>query len=511
MLAVRARRALLPLMAGVVLLAGASAAPAQAGASFTPAPCPRLPGPVPGLDTATCGKLTVPENRSVPNGKTIKLSVAIVPSRSADKKPDPILWLAGGPGDDALTEIPMALAGDLNSDRDVIFMSQRGTYSADPSLTCPGVDKVLAKQINLPYDGKAAERLWIKATQQCRRRLIAAGVDLNAYDTPESSADLEDLRHALGIAQWNVYGISYGTDAALQYMREYPAGIRSVGIDGIFPPQLAGGVAAWRSAGEGINAVLNACMADAKCHARYGNIGATFRRLVRRYEAHPKSFRVKVPGHGVVPVMISGGMLVQWAVSPGTHLAGTVPAAIDALAHGRPGRIAVPWARARLNPASAGVLGVGLFNGVACSEWVPYESRRDVLAAGRSAFPTFTPSIWSNAPNLQFMRQFCRVWDISAAPPSVRDVTTSTIPTLVVSAQYDGQTAPSFGALAARTLPKATTVTIPNVAHVAFGSPSSEANSCAWALARSFFNVLDQVDTSCTKAISPTKWVITRR
>jgi pimeloyl-ACP methyl ester carboxylesterase len=509
--AVRPRRALLPLVAGVVLLAGVSPALAQTGASFAPAPCPKMPGPVPGLDTATCGKLTVPENRTVPNGKTIQLSVAIVPSQSPDKKPDPIVWLAGGPGDDAITEIPMALAGDLNSDRDVIFLSQRGTYSATPSLTCPEVDKVMARQIHLPFDGKAAERLWIKATRQCRGHWIAKGVDLSAYNTTESSADLEDLRNALGIAQWNVYGISYGTDAALQYMREYPAGIRSVGIDGIFPPQLAGGVAAWQSAGEGINAVLDACMADARCHARYGNIGATFRRLVRRYEAHPRSFRVKVPGHGVVPVMISGGMLVQWAVSPGTHFAGTVPAAIDALAHGKPARIAVPWAEAKLNPASVGILGVGLFNGVACSEWVPYESQADVLAAGRSAFPTFTPSIRSNAPNLQFMRQFCRVWNIPPAPPSVRDVTSSTIPTLVVSAQYDGQTAPSFGPLVARTLPNATTVTIPNVAHVAFGSPSSAANECAWTLARSFFDALNQVDTSCTKAIPPTKWVITRR
>jgi hypothetical protein len=209
--------------------------------------------------------------------------------------------------------------------------------------------------------------------------------------------------------------------------------------------------------------------------------------------------------------MVSGGMLLQWAVSPGTHLAGTVPAAIDALAHGKPARVAVPWARARLNPAGVGVLGVGLFNGVACSEWVPYESEAAVLSAARHAFPTLTPSIWSNAPNLQFMRQFCRVWNLPPAPPSVRDATSSPIPTLVVSAQYDGQTAPSFGPLVARALPDATTVTIPNVAHVAFGSPSSAANECAWALARSFFDAPGQVDTNCTKAIPPTRWVITRR
>ena len=102
-----------------------------------------MPAPIPELKTARCGQLTVPENRSKPNGRTITLSVAIIPAASANPKPDPIVWLAGGPGDDAITEIPMALAGDLNRDRDVIFMSQRGTYSAKPSLTCPEVDRVL--------------------------------------------------------------------------------------------------------------------------------------------------------------------------------------------------------------------------------------------------------------------------------------------------------------------------------------------------------------------------------
>jgi pimeloyl-ACP methyl ester carboxylesterase len=67
-----------------------------------------------------------PENRSKPTQRTITLSLAIIPAASANPKPDPIVWLAGGPGDDAITEIPMALAGKLNGDRDVIFMSQRG-------------------------------------------------------------------------------------------------------------------------------------------------------------------------------------------------------------------------------------------------------------------------------------------------------------------------------------------------------------------------------------------------
>jgi len=436
--------------------------------------------------------------------------VAFIPAASPNPKPDPIVWIAGGPGDDAITEIPMALAGNLNRDRDVIFMSQRGTYTARPSLTCPEVDRFPAETLDMPYDAAETGQAYAKATMECRHRLEAIGVDLSAYNTIESSHDLEDLRLALGIAQWNVYGISYGTDHVLTYMRLHPEGIRSVGIDGIFPPSLAGGVSAWTSAGEGINAVFRACTSQPRCHERYGDIGATFRRLVQHYEKNPQTVKVSVPGVAEpVDVKISGGMLIQWTVSPGTHIAAEVPAIIDALDRGDATRLATTWAAPRLNPASIGVLGNGLFYGVSCGEWVPYESEESVEATGSRAFPSFPRSILKNAPNLQFMRSNCDAWNIPPVERAIRDVTESNIPTLVISAQYDAQTAPSFGPLVARTLPNSTVVEIPNIAHVAFGSPSPAANACAQAIVRDFFEVLNDVDTSCTARVPPTEFVIT--
>jgi pimeloyl-ACP methyl ester carboxylesterase len=483
------------------------ARPAASTPLFVPGPCASPPQAIELLKRARCGRLTVPEDRRHPNRQTISLSVAIVPAESSPAKADPIVWLAGGPGDDAIIEIPMAVAGKLNADRDVIFMSQRGTYTARPRLTCDSVDRWPADTLNMPYDGAETLAAYAKATRTCRHELAALTSDLSAYNSLESSDDLEALRIALHVAKWNVYGISYGTDLALTYMRMHPGGIRSVAIDGIFPPPLAGGVSAWTSAAEGINAVFKACEEQTACHKRYGDIGATWRRLVLQYEASPKTVEVKVPGHpGKTKVMISGGMLVQWTVSPGSHVAGKVPAAIDALAHGNPAPIASTWAQPKLDPAGIGVLGNGLFNGVACGEWVPYETEKSVIEAGRSAFPAFNASIWKNAPNLPFMRQNCGVWGVRAVAASVRDVTRSSIPTLVLNAQYDAQTAASFGALVARTLPNSVVVTIPNVAHVAFGSPSTDANNCAYAIAASFFDVLAKVDTSCARTVPATKF-----
>ena len=141
-------------------------AAAEPAFRFEKAACPEMPTPIPELKTARCGQLTVPENRRQPNGRTITLSVAIIPAASANPKPDPIVWLAGGPGDDAITEIPMALAGDLNRDRDVIFMSQRGTYSAQPSLTCNEVDRFPAETLNMPFDAPETGQAFVEGDRR---------------------------------------------------------------------------------------------------------------------------------------------------------------------------------------------------------------------------------------------------------------------------------------------------------------------------------------------------------
>ncbi len=74
----------------------------------------------------------MPENRSVVRSPTIRLPVAIVPSRSMPAKPDPILFLAGGPGEAAILDTPFLVHAGINRNRDLIIMSQRGTLMASP-------------------------------------------------------------------------------------------------------------------------------------------------------------------------------------------------------------------------------------------------------------------------------------------------------------------------------------------------------------------------------------------
>ncbi|MGW1536443.1 alpha/beta fold hydrolase [Streptomyces aureus] len=502
-----------------LLLAGLTAAPAgaapdgsappgaragSAGPSrFVPGPCPRTPDPIPALQGARCGALTVPEDRSRPRGRKITLSVAVVAAAGRRHAPDPIVWFAGGPGDDAITEAQLAIDGGLNRDRDVIFMSQRGTYTADPRLTCPNIDEFNAHSLGLVYNAPSTGRLHVQATRACRDSLTRRTANLGSYNSLESAADYADLRVALGIRRWNVFGISYGTDLALAYMRTHPQGIRSVGIDGVLPPSLAGGAVTWKAAREGFDGLFAACAQQPDCNRRYPHLSRTFEGLVRKLEAHPVTTTVTVPGQpGPVRVTIDGGVLVTWLTSA-THVAAGVPRSIDELAHGNPQRVAEQWAGGKLSPQAIGRVAHGLAFGVFCGEWTPYESEADVIRGGRRVFPSFPRSVLANAPQLPFLHADCRAWNVPALPRSVRDVTRSDIPTLVMSGGFDAQTAPSNGPYVARTLSRATTVTVPYVAHVVFAD-----SPCAQSITRSFFDSPTSPDKSCLRGLQPPRFEI---
>ncbi|MFF5446507.1 alpha/beta fold hydrolase [Streptomyces sp. NPDC012888] len=472
-------------------------------ARFEPGPCPKTADPVPELEGARCGTLTVPENRTKPGSRNITLAVAIVPAANGDPKPDPIVWLAGGPGDDAVGEAKMAVTGGLNRDRDVIFMSQRGTYSADPALTCRNIDEFNARATGLVYGAPATERQHVAATKACRDKLAATGADLAAYDDIESAADLAALRTTLGLDQWNVFGISYGTQLALVYMRLHPEGIRSVGIDGVLPPSTGGSAVTWRAAKQGFDGVFKACAEQPACNRRYPNLAATFERLVRDLEAKPVTTTVTLPGSDKqVKVVLDGGALVNW-LTAATHVAPQVPAALDELARGEPRRIAQQWASGKYSPQAIGRLSHGLVYGVFCGEWTPYETEAEALRAGQQAYPSFPRSVQEQAPGLTFLRPDCDVWDVPAAPRSIRDVTRSDIPTLVLSGGFDAQTAAANGPYVARTLPRSTVVTVPYEPHVVFAT-----SKCAQAITLSFFDTPTDPDTGCLKDLKPPEFEI---
>lgn len=469
---------------------------------FVPGPCPATPEQIAALSTARCGFLEVPENRAHPGRRTIRLAVAVIPAASARPAEDPVVFMAGGPGGDTFDDIPFLTASGLNRDRELIIMAQRGNRYDQPNLACPEVDRFNAKAVGLRYDARSTGRLLLRAVKECRNRLTASGgIDLSAYNTTENAADFADLRKALRIARWNVYGYSYGSNLALTYLRRHPQGIRAMALDSVTPPRVVSLPWTWSSAREGIAAVFAACAAEPRCKSRYPDLPRTLTQQVRRLEARPLTLNARPPrGGDPVKVVLDGGAIVDLLVANAVRPV-DVPAAIEELAHGRPERFA--QARAAGSAPAVGETAHGLIESVACSEWVPGHSASDLLKAGRRAFPGWPDTVLAQAPQLPFQKESCRVWDVPDRTRIQRVATSSAVPALIVSGTFDTKTGASWGRYAARTLSRSTTVRIPGIGH--WVVPQSP---CAQRVLASFLARPTAPDTGCAAGLTPKPFTI---
>lgn len=510
-----ARMRKIPLMLIAICTAGAAALPlasaANAGARpgppvprFVPTTCPTKPIPTTLPADARCGFLVVPENRSKPNGRTIRLTVGIVPAASPHPAPDPVVYLAGGPGGFPLGEAQSLIAAGFNRDRELILISQRGTLYGppNPAPTCPEADRAFLHTLGLPLDGSRAIRLNVAATRACFRRLVAAGSDLGAYNTTENAADVADLRVALGIREWNVFGVSYGTNLAMTLMRQHPQGIRSVTLDSVEPPEVVAANLFAPNAREGFDNLFHACTEQPQCWRRHPGIEQTFTNLVRRLEAHPVTTRVEPPTGGPpVKVVLDGGRLANWLIDESFNTADfrNVPAMIGDLANGDPRPIATEVA-ARVIGSGIGILGYGLASGVGCAEWIPY-MKGSILSAGRLAFPAYPASVLRPALHVTYLPQSCTVWKVPKAPAAQRAATPSTIPTLLLAGSFDAVTPTSWARIGARTLPNSTLLELAGIGHTVTVS-----SRCAQRVFASFLAKPSAPHTACVAKLRPPRF-----
>ncbi|MEW2414468.1 alpha/beta fold hydrolase [Streptomyces sp. NPDC046866] len=510
--ATAAAAAVLTCMAAFGPVPGSAAAPGAdgaiagtgptAGARFVPGPCPKTPEPIAALGKARCGFLEVPENRSRPGSRTVKLAAAVIPAVKAKSGADPVVFMSGGPGGETFDDIPFLVDSGLNRDRDLVVMAQRGNLHDQPNLACPELDRFAARSVGLPSYAPSTQRLMVDAAKRCRDRLAADGTDLSAYNSTENAADFADLRTALGIKRWNVYGHSYGSDLALTYLRLHPQGVRAVALDSAAPPQYVSLPFAWASAGEGLGHLYRACAAEPACKSRYPDLAHTLNEQVRRLEAHPLTLNVRPPqGGDPVKVVLDGGALVNVLVAKGIPFP-DVPAAIDELARGRPERFAK--ARAAGSVQVVGQTAHGLTNSVVCSEWVPGHSASGVLEAGRRAFPAWPDPVLAQAPQLAFQEQVCRVWNVPDRTAVQRVAPAGSVPTLFLNGTFDMKTGASWARRTARALPHSTTVQIPGIGH--WVVPQSP---CAQKVLASFLTRPTAPDTGCVAGLRWEPFTIT--
>ncbi|QUR66327.1 alpha/beta hydrolase [Mycobacterium spongiae] len=470
-----------------------------ASASYSPAPCPEpnVPGlPQANLDSAyTCGYLSVPENRLDPQSRTIRVLVARVKAVSDKPRPDPIVYLAGGPGTAGTLSAPGVVAGGMNADRDVIFVNQRGTLHNDPHLGCPELDEFATRAVGLAFEAPSTADLDAAAVAACRERLDAADVDFAAYSSRENAADIADLRVQLGIDQWNVYGVSYGTDLAMHLLRTHPEGIRSVVLDSVVPPNQNIVERWWEAPASGLAAIFRACAEQSACAAAYPNLPAVFLHTVNELSQSPVEVTTAGPRGEAVRVVIDGFKLVplvlEWSADPAK--VADIPRMIFALANGDASLTAAAIAASIPSQAQRGLVGAGLALGTYCQEMANWTTPERSLSRAQAAMPGLPDSVLRIMPTGSWIFRECDAWGLGRSDTIDRLPTSSGVPALILSGTFDSSTAPRWVRAVTPGLSNSTALRFPGVGH-----PVVPNSACAQAIMTAFIDDPHRnVDRSC--------------
>jgi pimeloyl-ACP methyl ester carboxylesterase len=468
------------LVAALALVAGACGTSATDTSRFGGRDVRRAPGTIPDPETASvadetppypvqlrplscpfagvsanglhveCKSLIVPMSRTKLDGKTVSLAVAIIHSTSPTPLPDPVLYLDGGPGGSALASIDMWTkpVSSILENRDLILIDQRGTGYSTPRLLCEQlIDNDLSQNARM-------------LTEDCVRNLRNSGADLAAFNTTENAADVADLRVALKLESWNLFGISYGTRLAMWVMKNSPKGVRSVVLDSVYPP----GVNSWEAIApdlyRAVHQISLDCAAQPACNGAFpdveGQLNTAVTTMNKKYEGE---------GDSLVHELFNALYI--------TEIMPDIPKAIAAAAHGNESeafsllegagalrrhpelRDSGPPSSARTRPR----MSEGMNASVECAESAPLTTPEALRAAYKAV-----PSTVGDVLIKNYLQQIamCNVW---AVPPNPLTDVKSDIPTLVLAGTYDPITPPEWGQRAAAGLPNSRYVEVAGSGH----------------------------------------------
>jgi len=246
---------------------------------------------------AYCSHLDVPENREAPDGRKISLAIAWIASDNTQAAPDPVFFIAGGPGQSALESYPQVHTAfrEVLKHHQVVLVDQRGTGGSNP-LVCKDADgeSAIAEE-----DAATNPAAWREFAERCAGEL-AERADLRFYTTTDATADLDAVREALGVSQINLLGVSYGTRVAQQYLQHYPQSnypqsTRSVVLDSVVPNTLILGAEHARNLEASLDQQFALCGQESLCQERFGNPRERLNTLVAELKAAPRTVSYRDP------------------------------------------------------------------------------------------------------------------------------------------------------------------------------------------------------------------------
>ncbi len=169
------------------------------------------------------------------------LALVLNPPAGGARMPDPFMYLEGGPGFSGVPSDYDDFGSDgwlryvykpiLETGRAMIFVDTRGLGHSEPALHCPAALRAAWQDLKQRPAERSLQSRILEADTACFRALEAEGVVPGAYQSDYAARDLAALRRGLNIEKWNLYGISYGAQTALNVLNVDAKGVRSVIFD----------------------------------------------------------------------------------------------------------------------------------------------------------------------------------------------------------------------------------------------------------------------------------------
>jgi pimeloyl-ACP methyl ester carboxylesterase len=449
---------------------------------------PLKPCKLPGInDEVLCGKLTVFENRETRSGRTIDLNVVVVPALDPSRAEAPMFDLAGGPGAAATSAAGFyANEGkEYRHHRDVVLVDQRGTGNSNP-LTAPARTRSPQDYLTEMYPVDYVDTM---------RQSLEQRADLTQYTTAIAMDDLDDVRAWLGYEQINLNGLSYGTRAALVYMRQHPERVRCAILAGVAPTYLRIPLHHARAAKRAMDLLLNECATDAACHQAFPELQHDWEQVLERLGRDPARVEYSPPDKSApVTVEIQRDVFAEKLRSQMYSRDGDarIPLIIHEAAKGN----FVPFLKEAIpaDRSNPDFIADGMYLSVTCAEDVPFIDQGEAAAANAgNPFGNY---------RVEQQTRACSMWPRGKIPADYYQPVSSNIPVLIVSGNLDPVTPPERGEETASHLPNSKHVIIPRGAHGPDGLTNID---CLDNLVLKFLsqgNAKD-LDTSCVQQMLP--------
>ena len=442
------------------------------------------------LAPAKCGTFTVWENRAAKSGRTIDLNVIVLQATGPNRKPDPVTVLLGGPGEAATNAADWYYDDPLRKDRDLFLVDARGTGKSN-GLHCL-----------IPKDGPLQAfmpLMNLDVLKACRLELEKRA-DLRHYLTTYAMDDLDDLRAALGYDKINLDAGSYGTRAALVYIRQHGEHVRtatlwaSTALTQPMPLHFA------TDTERGLRNVFRDCYAEPACKAAFPNLEADYKRTVERIESGPVRVTVADPRNSkATEVSFTADDFAEslraMIYKPETMLS------IPLLLHKAAGGDYQAFADYQIerNVELNTEIGDGMYFSVTCTEDIDRIDPQQLHANGRGTFLADHRA----RPHMEA----CKGWPRGKLPAGFGEEVKSDVPVLIVTGDNDPATPPSAGRAAVSRLSNGRMIVVPHGGHTSQGLIGEE---CVKQIAARFLETADQrsLDVSCLKSIKHKPFVL---